>query len=185
MALIRRGAVEPLDLPSPPLADELLQLRPWVLADARALVRAWKDPDIAEFSAVPDDVSLSAAERWIAGDARRRHARFALDLVVSPVGSDAVMGEVGLAEFRADGRAAMIGYWAHLTYRRQGMTTRAVDLLSTWALTTLGLDLLVARCHPDNEGSHAVMRNVGYSLARNDPDGNHLFVLRASRSETR
>jgi len=130
---------------------------------------------------VPDNADLDVASTWIAGDARRRHARSSLDLVISPLNGDAVMGEIGLSNFSADGRAAMLGYWAHLTYRRQGVTARAVSLLTSWAASTLDLDLIVARCHPANGASHAVMRKAKYTLEGHDPGGHKLFTYRRSR----
>ena len=172
---------EPLDLPYPPLADDFIHLRQWALADARALARAWKDPDIIDWCDVPASADEAAASTWIAGDARRRHARTSLDLVISPINGDAVMGEVGLSNFRADGGAAMLGYWAHLTYRRQGVTARAVALLTEWATTTLDLELIVARCHPANGASHAVMRKAKYTLEGHDGEGHKLFTYRRSR----
>jgi len=175
------GSNEPIDLPYPPLGDDFIHLRPWALDDARALARAWKDPDIIDWCDVPTDADETVASTWIAGDARRRHARSSLDLVISPINGDAVMGEIGLSGFSADGRAAMLGYWAHLTYRRQGVTARAVTLLTDWAAPTLELDLIVARCHPANGASHAVMRKAKYTLEGHDSEGHKLFTYRRSR----
>jgi RimJ/RimL family protein N-acetyltransferase len=55
-------------------------LRPWRPADAPALAAAWADPDIARWTAVPEDRSVEAAARWIAGWDERRRRGLALDL---------------------------------------------------------------------------------------------------------
>ncbi len=99
-----KRSVEPyprpaIALPDPPLADPVARivLRPWALSDVAALVAAWADPVIAAANGVPDDVSVSAATRWIRGAGRASGAGAVLDLVIGPFdGGATVLGEVGL-----------------------------------------------------------------------------------------
>lgn len=174
---------EPLRLPTPPLTNGTITLRPWRLKDAASLVTAWNDPAVAASTAVPEDRTQRAAERWIAGAARRHAHRLALDLAITIEGrgnADIVVGEVGLSGFNDKYHGAMIGYWTHKAWRRQGHSGAAVSLLAEWAMAPTGLDLamIVARIDRDNAASEALIRGLGYSLARNDTDGNRLFVLR-------
>ncbi|MEO2087481.1 MAG: GNAT family N-acetyltransferase, partial [Acidimicrobiales bacterium] len=70
-----------LPLPEPTLAGMRCLLRPWELRDAATLVAAWSDPEVRRWLPVPDHADRAAAADWIAGEADRRRAGLALDLV--------------------------------------------------------------------------------------------------------
>jgi RimJ/RimL family protein N-acetyltransferase len=160
----------PVPLPDPPLADDLVQLRPWQDADAPCLVRAWGDPEVTRWTGVPTDTSLAAARRWISGDAHRRALGLALDLVIDVDG--AVAGEVGLADIDVLAGTADIGWWVAPEHRGVGLAARAGRLLASWAVGELCVATVVARCHPDNPASGAAARAAGFAPAVPDgPDG--------------
>ena len=136
-----------LPLPEPTLAGMRCLLRPWELRDAATLVAAWSDPEVRRWLPVPDHADRAAAADWIAGDADRRRAGLALDLVaVEPVtgpgigsglaveAAAGVLGEVGLSSFDPEDGIAMIGWWTVDRHRRRGVATEMVRLLTTWAL---------------------------------------------------
>ena len=112
-----------LPLPEPTLAGMRCLLRPWEVGDAATLAAAWSDPEIRRWLPVPDHADQAAAADWIAGDADRRRAGLALDLVaVEPVtgpgigsglaveAAAGVLGEVGLSSFDPEDGIAMIGW---------------------------------------------------------------------------
>jgi RimJ/RimL family protein N-acetyltransferase len=152
--------VAALPVPDPPLVDGELVLRPWRILDAPALVAAWADPEVARWTGVPDRRDLGAAERWIAGDARRRDRGLSLDLVLDVQG--AVVGEVGLTSFDSATGEAEVGWWLAADHRGRGYASRAVRLLAEWAVDELSVDHLVARCHRSNPASGAVARRAGF-----------------------
>lgn len=170
----------PLLPPDPALTDGTVALRPWELRDASSLAAAWNDPDIMQFSAVPEARELRDAEAWIGGGAYRRMHRIAIDLVVTAPGSPAVIGEVGLWGFDEASNGAMLGYWLHKAHRSQGLASRAVTLVVEWAIspTGLNLSLVVAKVARDNRASEKLLRSLGFRLERNDTDGHRLFTLR-------
>ena len=59
------------------------------------------------------------------------------------------------------------------------MATAAVSALTDWAIETLDLGLLVARCHAENLASQRVAERAGYQLARPTDDGHVLWIRRA------
>ena len=153
----------PLPLPQPPLGDGVVRLRPWRPVDAPALVAAWSDREVARWSPPPPQHALVDAKRWIDGTPRLRERGLALDLVIAAVGpGDPVLGEVGLSGFDDDG-AAVLGYWIAAEHRRRGHATRAVRLLSSWALQHLGLTAVTATVDPANRASVGVLRRAGFT----------------------
>ena len=155
-----------LAFPVPALEGGGVALRPWTVDDVDHLVSAWKDPEVLRWTSVPDDAGPEKATAWIAGADNRLETATALDLVVVDEGDTAV-GEVGLSELDHDRRVALIGWWTAGHARGRGFATQAVNLLVEWALDSpLDLAAVVARIHPDNEGSLAVARATGFrSLA--------------------
>lgn len=144
-------------LPMPPPG-----LRWWHEADDESLLSAWRDPSIAAWTSVPENVTRNAARRWIAGAAVRWSRRLALDLVI--VDRDGgVAGEVGLARFTHGPERAEIGFWLRPAARGEGAATAAVIRVSAWALSELGLEQLWARTDPRNEAAAAVLERAGFA----------------------
>ena len=189
-----------LPLPEPTLAGMRCLLRPWEVGDAATLAAAWSDPEVRRWLPVPDHADRAAAADWIAGDADRRRAGLALDLVaVEPVtgpgigsglaveAAAGVLGEVGLSAFDPEDGVAMIGWWTVDRHRRRGVATEMVRLLTTWALgPPLGLDALVAEVEPSNPGSVAVALAAGYGEVGRRDDGRLVMAAGAmTRSDRR
>lgn len=155
----------------PDLRCELVRLEQWQLSDASVLVQAWHDLDIIAGSIVPQDRSLAGARKWITGAVSRRDAGSALDLVVKTHDCDEVLGEVSLHSFNWEKRAAKIGWWLLARARGQSLATRAVTLLSDWALDTL-LTTLVAEIKCGNEASLDLAFRCGFQQLKPAKDEN-------------
>jgi RimJ/RimL family protein N-acetyltransferase len=140
--------------------DGAVVLRPWAPADAGALAVAWADPDIARWTAVPDDGSVEAAATWIAGWDERRRRGLALDLVITAAGAEAtVLGEVG-ATFVA--RPPQVGWWLLPVARGRGWARRAVRVFGDEVLAAGAATELVADVDPANPASRAVAVAAGF-----------------------
>ena len=188
-----------LSLPEPTLAGKRCLLRSWELGDAPALAAAWSDAEVRHWLPVPDVVDQVAAAAWIAGQADRRQAGLALDLVaveqgMGPAGDPAtgpavggeVLGEVGLSAFDPERGAARIGWWTVAAQRRRGIATEMVRILTAWALgPPLGLTVLVAEMEPGNVGSLAVAMAAGYEELDRSADGRLVMVARSDRGLAR
>ena len=188
-----------LPLPEPLLAGRRCLLRSWEPGDALALAAAWSDPEVRRWLPVPEDVDPAAAAAWIAGEAGRRQAGLALDLVAvepvvepapEPTGDPAigpkvggeVLGEVGLSAFDPERGAARIGWWTVAAQRRRGIATEMVRILTAWALgPPLGLTVLVAEMEAGNVGSLAVAMAAGYEELDRSADGRLVMVARSDR----
>jgi RimJ/RimL family protein N-acetyltransferase len=168
-------------LPWPPLADPTLQiaLRPWGAGehDAATLARAWADPDVARWTAVPAEADEDAARRWIRGEEHRREQGLAFDLVVTPLDRPGeVLGEVGLAMAEPEQRWAELGYWMLPSARGAGRTARAAELFADWVLRELPVQRLFARTHPDNPRAGRVAAAAGLTRAGALDTGTQVWV---------
>ncbi len=169
-----------LTLPDPPLTDPDagVGLRAWGRpGDADALAAAWSDPEVARWTAVPEDRSVAAAARWISGEAARRESGVALDLVLHLLDRpDGVLGEVGLVVVDAERGVAEVGWWLAPTARGSGLAAAAVRCLTRWALGELGMRRLLARTHPDNPTAGRVAARSGWRRAGDLAEGRVLWV---------
>lgn len=165
-------------LTTPTLAIDGGELRAWRETDGDVLVSAWRDRDIAKWNPVPPEPTATTAGRWIAGVADRAARRLSVDWVIDVPGAGGVVGEVGLFGFNPAHDGAMIGYWLLPAGRGRGLATAAVVAIGEWAHATLGLGVIVARCHPDNPASEAVVARVGYVYERTDSTGHQLWISR-------
>jgi len=148
--------------PDPPLAEGDLVLRPWSEEDAPILARAWADPAIRRWCSVPEDCTLEAAERWIAGSGQSRTDGLALDLAI--VHDGCVAGEVGLGPIQWAHRRAAVGFWLDAAHRRNNLAAKALKLLAEWALGHLPLDTLVGEASSENPASGWTLKAAGFTL---------------------
>ena len=161
----------------PELADEKIRLRPWRISDAPALVEAWSDPEVTGRFPVPDQRDLGDAERWIDGWESRRRVGLALDLVVTEIPDDSVLGEVGISHIDPNRRAALVGWWLFVGSRGRGLASRAVTLVAGWAFGSGWLDALVAEIDADNDRSTRIAARCGFELLT-ERDARQVHVLR-------
>jgi RimJ/RimL family protein N-acetyltransferase len=136
------------------LVDGDLVLRPWEEADVPALVAACNDPEITRWiPLVPSPYTEEHARAFVAGTDEDYSLAMTLDGVV--------VGAIGMGLNRP-GYRGRIGYWVAAQARGAGICTRALRLLSGWALNDLGLSRLELITDPDNRASQRVAEKVGY-----------------------
>ena len=152
-----------LPFPDPPLADELIRLRPWTQADAGDACTATQDPLILHHTHVPAGQSEDDLRRFIDEREPRRLAGDELGFVIAAAGDDAFLGCVSLLRFDWPDRRGEIGYYLAEWGRGRGVMTRAVRLLSRWALEDLGLARLEVIADIDNAPSQAVAERCGFT----------------------
>ena len=151
IAALPRGLMLPW--PAPPLADDVIRLRPWRDDDQPAVVAAFADPDVPALLGLGARRPRHAGAAAAAGRAdpvrarrcRRRGPRAALPCI-------------GFVEGRAG-----VGYWLVPAARGRGVATRAVRLLARWAFDALGVARLELTCGPDNVASQRVAERCGFT----------------------
>jgi RimJ/RimL family protein N-acetyltransferase len=153
-----------LCFPAPPLAGDVVLLRPWGEADLPGIVLAFSDPVMQRFSWRGAPYTEADARDYFAEqeEARLRGEGLGFALV-EPRDQRVVLGCASLYEVRLDHGCAAVGYWLAPEARGRGLATHAVRLLARWAFAELGLARLELTCGPDNESSQHVADRCGFS----------------------
>ena len=112
-----------------------LVLRAFDEADLPRVVEAATDPVTLEWLPLPRPYDLETARHWCLGDTLRVRTE-GLGLVRAIAdGQGELIGAIDLKGVDWAARVAEIGYWTHPRHRGRGVMTRALSLLSRWALT--------------------------------------------------
>jgi RimJ/RimL family protein N-acetyltransferase len=136
------------------LEDGDVVLRPFVGADVPAIVAACQDPEIPRWTSVPSPYSEEDALRYLDG------APNVYSFAVVDRDSGELLGSVGF-QLLSHSRATF-GYWVALEARGRGVATRALRLLSRWALREHGLARVQLIVEPENVASIRVAENAGF-----------------------
>jgi RimJ/RimL family protein N-acetyltransferase len=150
-------------LPEPPLSDDAVRLRPWSSADLDAALAATQDPLIQRFTRVPADQTMAQLREYVDGRDDARKTGEELALVIADTRTDDLLGTVSLLRFAWDERRGEIGYWVAPEARGRGVATRAVTLLSRWALRELPLERLALHTDRENLASQLVAERCGFT----------------------
>lgn len=133
-----------------------LTLRSWTEEDVPALVVACNDPEITHWiPVIPSPYTEEDALAFVRGDGRPEEYSFAITL------GDVVVGAIGLG-VNAMNYRGRIGYWVAAPARGRGIGTRALRLLSRWALDEFELQRLDLITDPDNVASQRVAEKAGF-----------------------
>ena len=151
-----------LGLPDPPLGDDRIRLREPLAGDLGAVVEACSDPMIQLYTRVPSPYREEDGRAFIGGAAGRRILGQSLELAVADRGDDGLIGMIGLIADRHDAQRAEIGYWVVPAARGQGVASRALVLLSRWAVTAGGLLRVDLQAASANTASIRVAERCGF-----------------------
>ena len=146
----------------PVLSDAVVTLRTWEERDIPALVEAANDEEIARWTTVPQPFREDHAWDAVRGSRDLYARREAVVLAVVDAVSGDLLGSIGLSLAAHDTERAEISYWVAAPARRRGVATRALTLLTHWALAHLSLERIELVADPRNDGSRKVATRVGY-----------------------
>jgi len=144
--------------PQPELTDGVVTLRPWRDDDIEPAI-AGHDEEIAYWFG-SDEVTptyeqhAEAVDRWRRAYAEGRSiVNFVVEYDGSPVGSVDVR-DMG-------GRTGSLSWTLYAGYRGRGYATRAVRLLTDYAIDALGMARVEAQVEPGNEAAMRVATRAG------------------------
>jgi RimJ/RimL family protein N-acetyltransferase len=150
-----------LPLPDPPLADDLVVLRPFSLADVARVTEACQDADIQRFTAVPSPYREADAREWISGMEAARAARTGLPFAITDA-DDTLLGSVGFVRFDWPNDTGEIGYWVAPWGRGRRVAARATRLVAAWGIHELGVIRVELRISTHNQRSQRVAEHAGF-----------------------
>jgi [ribosomal protein S5]-alanine N-acetyltransferase len=145
-----------LPAPEEPLADGVVSLRPPGERDLPAIERGIQDPGVIRAFGRP---TASAGELLELNRRRWRDGASATFAICGP--ADECVGHV-FVNLDVAARGS-VGYWLLPEARGKGLATRAVRLISRWALDDLELGRLQLLAEPWNEASQRVAERAGFS----------------------
>jgi RimJ/RimL family protein N-acetyltransferase len=150
--------------PDPPLSDGVVSLRQWAPTDVQVLVECLDgDPEITRWlELVPQPYLVSEARTWVKEAASYWHEGTGAPFAVTEAASGEVVGGVGFRWVDLTQAIGEVGYWLRREARGRGLTTRAVWLVSKWALETLDCERLQLRADERNLSSQRVAEKAGY-----------------------
>lgn len=144
--------------PDPPLSDGVIILRPLGEHDLPAIERAASDAEISKWFDLPTrspaDYLAAKSMNWAEGTG----ASFAICDATRP---DTCLGHVFIE--RDDGGRGSLGYWLLEEGRGKGRATRAVRLISSWALPEMRLRRLQLHTDAENVASQRVAERAGFT----------------------
>ena len=145
--------------PASPLTDGDIALRLFRKDDAPALLEAARDPDIPRLTALPELESEAWARDWIALVERRWRDGSRATFATVDARTDELLGSIGVRDVDRNGQ---IGYWVLPAARGRGVATRALRLLSRWAIEEAGFGRVQLLTEPENTASQRVAEKAGF-----------------------
>ncbi|NEB36436.1 GNAT family N-acetyltransferase [Streptomyces sp. SID14515] len=172
------------DAPQPVLtADDGLLLRPWERTDAAAFLSAYQDVETRRWHQNRPSTEAQVAE-WFAAYRQDWEREKGCHWAVARDDGE-VLGRMALRRMNFDDGVANAAYWVLPAARGAGVATRALTVLSAWALEDIGFYRLELDHSTRNAASCRVATKAGYRLegtkrnAAVHDDGRHDMHLHA------
>ena len=152
--------------PAPPLSDGVVSLRPWREEDVDALVRCLDGEEeiVRWLDAIPQPYRETEARAWVEHSSSAWQEGSSAPFAVTDATTGDLVGSVGFGWVGdRDEHVGEVGYWMRRDVRGRGLTTRAVRLVSEWALRELGCGRLQLRADERNLPSQRVAEKAGFT----------------------
>jgi len=150
--------------PQPPLSDEIVSLRPWTLEDVPAIAAACDDVEIARWiHQLPSPYRESDAREYVLSTEAAWYDGLGAFFAVVDCGPGEVVGSIALHVLDRELAILEVGYWTAAPARGRGLTTRALNLLSGWALREAGAERVQLRADVHNTASLRVAEKAGFT----------------------
>jgi RimJ/RimL family protein N-acetyltransferase len=166
------------------VVDDTFALDRWRATDSDALRQFDLDPQAARFFGWTVEQARALPDSHYDGPERERaslhawHEGKRLNMAIRRRGDGQAVGWV---ELRPSSDPANVSYMVAASLRRQGIATRSLQALLTWAASEVGLQHARLVCHVDNHASRRVADKCGFVLVgRHGDEYQFELSLRAS-----
>lgn len=150
-------------IPSSPLDDGVVVLRPWRLDDVGCIEATTHDPRLAADTTLPTEFTIADGEAFIRGQWARVPDGRGLSLAIARVDTDEAVGSI-VSMLRPQPAVSGVGYWVVPGARGRGYAGAAVRLMADWSVSVGGCDRLEAWIRPDNDHSQRVVAAAGFEM---------------------
>jgi len=145
----------------PTILTRRLVLRPFVIADAKDVMRLAGDKSIAANTLnIPHPYQAGMAEEWIASHPGKFEKGELANFAITLAADQSLIGAIGLtivpAHFRAE-----LGYWIGRPFWGNGFATESGKAVLKYGFETLGLERIHAGHFSNNPASGKVMEKLG------------------------
>ena len=144
------------------LADDVIRLEPLAESHLEGLAALGQDPLVARNTRVPEPWPEAFERRWLDlyEQGREEGKRHGYAVVDAETG--AFLGIAGVVDIHRDANQGEIGYALAPEARGRGIATRALELVTRYALEDLGLERVELQIATDNDASIRVAEKCGY-----------------------
>jgi RimJ/RimL family protein N-acetyltransferase len=158
----RHGIAAAFRLNAPVLADGVIRLEPLGEAHLSGLAALGQDPAVARNTRVPEPWPPGFERTWLDlyEQGSREGTRDGYAVVDAETG--AFLGIAGVVDIHPDANQGEIGYALAAEARGRGIATRALRLVTRYALDELRLERLELQIATDNDASIRVAEKCGY-----------------------
>jgi RimJ/RimL family protein N-acetyltransferase len=147
--------------PEPPLSDGIVALRMLREDDVPSMVSHCRDPEMQRWTLVPSPYGRNDAYAWIERSRKQWAAGESAGFAIVLEGADEYLGGIDVRS--GPWPVGEIGYGVRREVRGRGVATRALRLLSRWALDELGLVRLQLVTDVENVASQRVAERAGFT----------------------
>jgi RimJ/RimL family protein N-acetyltransferase len=151
--------------PTPLLSDGVVTLRTWgKKGDVETITAACNDRAIAEFlDLIPSPYTENDARSYIAHCREGWADGTMTNFAITDAETGEAIGSIGVRWLEPDQGVAEVGYWVAPGARGRGVCTRALRLVSHWAIGVHGVERLQLRADEQNPASRKVAENAGFT----------------------
>ena len=149
----------------PELTDGSVALRPWRTTDATFVYDSCQDEMVQRWTRISVPYLLENATGFVTRLAPHQWDQGAgAAFAIVETATHKVVGSMGLVRVDPSNHLAEAGYWMNAHERGRGFASRALDLLSAWALNDVGFARVELRAEVENAASRKVATNAGFTL---------------------
>jgi RimJ/RimL family protein N-acetyltransferase len=145
------------------LADDTIRLEPLDEQHLQGLAALGQDPLVAQNTRVPEPWPDGFERKWLDLYEQGRGDGTRDGYAVVDAESGAFLGIAGVVDIHPGANQGEIGYALAPEARGRGIATRALDLVTRYALEDLGLDRVELQIATDNDASIRVAEKCGYT----------------------
>jgi ribosomal-protein-alanine N-acetyltransferase len=163
--------------PFPELTTERLLLRRLVLSDCEQLLQLRSDEQVNKYLDRPKSTTIQECIEFVHKIDEQLKAGCSY-WVVSLKTDKVLIGTICLWNFNTEKETADLGYELSPAHHGKGIMLEAVKSVIDFGLNVLGLKVILALTHPENEASRKLLKRAGF-----EEDLNYKYVSKDDAGE--